>query len=953
MRILIFFFFLIHVSNALSQPCQGNDSDLNIVKNDKSGKYGIKNCKDHWVVNPKYDQIDRDLFRIKFFSLIGTNGIDLMDYRGNHFSKTHFQWVRTFDFDEPIHKPRPASFVYHHIVAMKDGGMGVYDCWSKKVKVPFKYRSIHYQEPYLILELEEKIHFLADTNGNILLLPSQNTFKVINQNTIINTYTHKEQVRFGVINSKGEVKIAPVYVQIHCSDLSGKILYWCKNYDNQGNVLFDLYNDGFTLIQQFKNPDFLGFDANYFYLNGLKILESNGFKYIVNRNGHLAGFPSATQVEPIHWNSDGFQSKYSVRSNDSICIYDINHRLLLKFKSNELREFEFRDASNNQKLAFIVKKNSYYGVVSENDSILIPCQYEAIYLGDYLYLLKDDRLEVRNITDLKTHHPPADFGRLRVISNKSQQPSFSLMDHIYTEDKHGLMDTLGHLILKPEYRLFFSKGKYKLYKENIYIGNFDREGNIEWMDQKQFIEKIELDDRFSLVVTHSGKCGVINSSFDWVLDTSFKSISYLTNEKLFWAKRHSDSTSLFTIETHEASDQNESKEENTEEDQENEAVFEQQFEDYLNDWHLFNDKGEKLSKLPVKLPVEFENGLAIVEVAGEKGILKTSGEWALEPTYDEILRLQDQTFMIQKNKNYGLMNGDLTISLMPQFENLTPWLGDWAFYENNDTLNAINRNGTVISDVKSYFNTNNLDVESFFKQDSVTDETNLFDNIIRGLIQNPDGWDTLRASKLKTKVKNDLFFLHCQNQLIKSGFSFNSDQLAEFYLSPGVRDYFFDYSEVLMPMPEFYSNEVLFHYADTSLVSWTLIQTHSYEPPMSSPMGECSFIFYNQILKGDTLVNLTLTDLFKENFKNTYQKACHKALKKINFDENTDGNTIDFLNPELCQFQITEKGLAIALYENDLDQSEFEQMFLFLPFEDIKSIIPSSSPLYSIMKKSK
>ncbi len=379
----------------------------------------------------------------------------------------------------------------------------------------------------------------------------------------------------------------------------------------------------------------------------------------------LAGYDS------IHGNSrhyivkDG--DKFSLFSRDGISIGGLPNQKLKEGVAGQ----------------YIIKRNGYWGILSEEDGLIARCKYDSllksgdVYLVSYLnrwgvmnesgeWSIKPQFNEVYSMGNLIIGRRGLGY-TIFLDAEKKWITTFKpirllkaatlILDE---KNKYGLLNQFGELMIYPEYDEIRS------------VGNFF-----------ELVKGEEVS-----LVTDLGKL-IIDPGEGYQRIEEFSDDYFLVRKENRWG--FTDIQGRLRVSNRYDSARS----------------FKQGFAPVLlrNKWG-FIDKTEKLVIQPYyNTAASFENGLAIVEIDGRFGLIDQHGKEALKVSWQNIVRLSTGNYRVEDaNGRVGLVNRQGSFILRPAYHRLIDLKGR-VLVQNNNVWGILSYSGEQI------FKINNKDID--------------------------------------------------------------------------------------------------------------------------------------------------------------------------------------------------------------------------------------------------
>lgn len=356
----------------------------------------------------------------------------------------------------------------------------------------------------------------------------------------------------------------------------------------------------------------------------------------------------ALLIPPIYESINLFYEGLALAGKDGKFGY-INkaNEVVIPFKFNSGYDFENGRA--------VVEIKDKFGLIDRTGKIILPIEFDDIgtFSEGLIYAQKDGKYGYYD-----------KFGELRIKHQFSEAFTFSNgMAKVQIDDKQGFINTLGEYIIFPyddEVRFFTEN--LLVYSDGSFYGLKDRNGNTQ--REAEFDQIGLLQDRRAMVVLDD-EIGYLDSTGRVVIEPKFEvfanSIEHGQFSKGFAVVKSKGKMGII--------------------DSSGKFVIKNSYAQLgkLSDLIAFN-KGKLWGYMDLKgktiIPANyiwaesFVGDLAIVALEDFQGIINTRDQAVLPIEYDEVTRLEDNRFMLERNGKFGLANHAGTIVVPVEYDEI-------------------------------------------------------------------------------------------------------------------------------------------------------------------------------------------------------------------------------------------------------------------------------------------
>lgn len=451
----------------------------------------------------------------------------------------------------------------------------------------------------------------------------------------------------------------------------------------------------------------------------------------------------------------------------------------------------------------------------------------------------------------------------------------------------------------------------------------------------------DLINEFYHIVTTSNHSGIIDLKGNLIVDTLFDAVSEPDLEhQIVWVKREMDYPPVINRE--------DSSYENDE--------YDWSYENISGNWQLYNLNGKLLSDSFFNQPYEFNNGIAKVYCYGiHELLINNKGEFLTNFKAERIHYFNKYSCIIYNDSLFGFTDSNFNVIQAPYFDNMTHFVGDWALVLKHDTLGLINHDGTYIKDIHNYLSDESISISNLINFDTfinvyATYHHSSIDyyNCIPGFLS----LDSIRQSTFKSHIQNHLILAQWRNLfLMENEVEMDFENRAMYALMADTFEYILPVEPTLDFAYKEFETEVAFCTSDL-LSFYTCSIDASGNNKRVDEDRYYDYEFKHYVRKKDYWKQIDISNLFFGNYK--------ALLKKLIIDELkidaacTCENLQHTANLNLNHFTINEDGLEYFIYLCDTGvqiEASMNVLEIDIPYSDLKSVIPPTSPLFTLLRK--
>lgn len=113
-------------------------------------------------------------------------------------------------------------------------------------------------------------------------------------------------------------------------------------------------------------------------------------------------------------------------------------------------------------------------------------------------------------------------------------------------------------------------------------------------------------------------------------------------------------------------------------------------------WGYINEQGVIQINYQFDYAEDFKNGLAAVKASDKMGVINTTGQYKINPQFDQIYNDNDK-FLVLQNDKWGWCDGEGKITINPQFTEALPFAdNELAPVESGKTWGYVDKEGKIV-----------------------------------------------------------------------------------------------------------------------------------------------------------------------------------------------------------------------------------------------------------------
>lgn len=263
-----------------------------------------------------------------------------------------------------------------------------------------------------------------------------------NKNNTTNYFSLYENNMWGIIDSKGEKVIEPMYQEMIVVVNKNKDVFLCT-YDvneNDGTYKTKAVNKKnetiFTDYEKVEAIDNIDDGGNLWYEENVLKIEQNGKYGLIDLDGKQLLSPIYEQINSLK----GIENSLIVKQDGLYGLVDNKGKLIINPKYKEIQSLDKKD----YKSGYIVKsEDDKYGLIDVSGKVILENKYEKIdnIYGNNYYVIEEGKQKIINQVGETLNIN--DFNKIMQISNSGI---------VFEKDnKYGVVNFEGEVIIKPIY----------------------------------------------------------------------------------------------------------------------------------------------------------------------------------------------------------------------------------------------------------------------------------------------------------------------------------------------------------------------------------------------------------------------------------------------------------------------------------------------------------------------
>jgi hypothetical protein len=374
-----------------------------------------------------------------------------------------------------------------------------------------------------------------------------------------------------------------------------------------------------------------------------------------------------------------------------------------------------------------------------------------------------------------------------------------------------------------------------------------------------------------------------------------------------------------------------------------------QFDKY-GGWELVGKGNVLISDFDYYAPVEFVQNIAPASYNDSQYFfINSAGNVINFNIFNKVIRGVEKHYFVKQNSKWGIFNADLSIVTAPQFDDITDFAGAHALANIGDTLFLIDKKGKIIKNALQYLNNHRLDIVDLCDTNAMCFNDGAYEM---------DEW--IENYHLSYHFQNSPAYARIHNALILDKWRGNNLSFDNIYMSrvesydPFVMadDKFFPAFEI-SPAAEYDNTIVELFYADSNFISYVTSHIHYLVENRSFPVLEISSPhYYNYVVKGDSLIAISVKDILKPNSDKKLEAIFVKYFNQLDYKEDFETDALSLY--ERCKNDVIISPLGLWFYavcrDPELIESETFETVL-VPFDALLPILKDNSPISRFYKK--
>jgi hypothetical protein len=472
------------ISNRIISPLRNEydffldyDETYKLIIVSKNNKIGVYSYQGKEIVEPKYKSAK--ILKGGFIRVITFDKkFGLFNKKGKQISNAVYDYIGQFssgmvrvaqDIDEIYLEELDYTFEsyldYHDIVSYESeyieavGGKWGFIDEKGKVKVPLQYSYVNSFIDGKAIVCVSGYNYNGDCeNGSYDLIDRSNKSIIPDNMKIVRTYNKNRFIvkslnnKYGVVDENGTVIIDAIFNSVFIEankyiicEIEKGDEFIRRIFNFNGKPLFDNKATYFGIIAKE--------DENYITTNYITYKEKEKWG-LADSSGIKITNPIYNSIEGYNWINNGFLM-VSIKSEDSKDNYygliDLKGDVVIPVIYDEI----LSKYSNNNEIAFVLRKGNNVGVVNVKNEIVIPFEYQELkFIDNYnrpasFLAKKDDKygfidLQNSKFIDFKYEAVFYTYDLDEIFSNNRIK--------VLVDGKEGVIDNSGNYIIKPKYR---------------------------------------------------------------------------------------------------------------------------------------------------------------------------------------------------------------------------------------------------------------------------------------------------------------------------------------------------------------------------------------------------------------------------------------------------------------------------------------------------------------------
>jgi antitoxin component YwqK of YwqJK toxin-antitoxin module len=671
---------------------------LEIAKDNISCFYGLKNFSGQWTVRPRYTEI-REI-KNGYYLVNENEKWGVLDLFGKEIISPQYEYIdmmtdaelndiNEYDgydgYDDENNLMNWDIYRGNKLVKFlvtKDHLYGLVNV-ENKIIIPLEYDVLDLGDRGRFRFKKGEYFGYGDTTGFISPIKYVNDVEFLEGNYIrfsvdstddydFNYFDNNGNHQNGLMDYAGNVIIPPLYDEIFIKYDPNSIVWVSKNdkyglYDIHGKKILD------TLYTLDENQN----QSYYVYVGNLRdtatvIKKGKKFSLVSNSGRFLTPFKYDSLIF-CGANSLIFEehNKYGLLGENFKPISKRRYSLLQVSHTNDS---DYDDGSWEYTNLMIACCKGKYGVIDENDSVILPFVYDEGWFGEdnQIEMIRKDSLHKFDSYDSRVTEI---IPELEIVDDQPIE-EFCDGDDAYSEYNNyrqcGIVSPTGKIILDPNYEIDFVGPNLVIFKDHKEKTGVFIPGNKPVLLSKKFKDPIVKNSHSIYVTAESGKVGVVDASGKIIVDTIFYALDFYEEAvKAYWVK----TTPVIILKP--------------------DSVMAKKYD---QGWGLINTSGKYILKPVWQYPVYFEDTSAIVEGVDGFGVVGKSGSILLNPIYDEVICEKNKFYIIKKNDLYGFANSSGKVIVAPKWKKVSGFLGKVMFcYNETGTTELVDETGKVLA----------------------------------------------------------------------------------------------------------------------------------------------------------------------------------------------------------------------------------------------------------------
>ncbi len=427
-----------------------------------------------------------------------------------------------------------------------------------------------------------------------------------------------------------------------------------------------------------------------------------------------------------------------------------------------------------------------------------------------------------------------------------------------------------------------------------------------------------------LVLTYSGKVGVVQNDI-LIIDTVYDAMAaYDTIADVVWAKRH-----MYDF---------------TEENNLWGAM------DKYGSWQLIAKGNKVITDSVLYCPENFVQHITPASYNdSEVYFINTLGKIICPLKFNKVIRGHDQSYFVMKNAKWGVLDAQLAVIANPVYDQISEFAGDYAIASIGDSLFLIHKNGSVIRDPLHYLNSHHIDITQLCDTNQMLFNDGAYE--MDEFIENYFYTYHFHNKAVEYRIHNALILEKWRGNTLALDNKFVSriESREPYIFADETRSPVFE----IGPASEYSNSVVEIHYADSFLISYMSCEIHYLVEKRSFPVATISRPkYHNLIVDGDSLISLKFSDVLKPGSDKKMEAVFVQYFNNMDEKEVFESDPFSLYAKVKNDVIFTPLGLwyPVLIRDPELIESQtFETVFI--PFNAVADLLKENNPLKRYYKQ--